>query len=99
MIKNGFLQQNAFDEVDVYSVPEKQIQILQLIMLFYERALAVIKLGAPLPQITALPVREEIIRVKTSVPNDKLKLIKEVENHLDEQMGSIERMYRKVGTV
>ena len=99
MIKNGFLQQNAFDQIDVYSVPEKQIQILQLMMLFYQRALAVVKLGAPLPQITVLPVREEIVRIKTTVPNDKLEMIKEVENHLDEQLGNIERMYRKVGTV
>ncbi len=96
MIKNGFLQQSAFDEVDVYSVPEKQILILQLIMEFYRRAAAIIKMGAPLIRITDLPVREEIIRIKTSVPNDKLDQIGIVEAHMNEQLSSIERLYRKV---
>ncbi len=96
MIKNGFLQQSAFDKIDVYSVPEKQILILQLIMNFYSRALAVIKDGAPLVRISALSVREEIIRIKTSVPNDKLEMIQTVERHFDEQFSELEKLYRKL---
>ena len=80
MIKNGFLQQNAFDAIDVYSVPEKQIQILLLMMEFYNRGAAVIKAGAPLSKVNALPVKEEIVRLKTTVPNDKLEMIKETES-------------------
>src|SRR5574344_800309 len=99
MIKNGFLQQNAFDAVDVYSVPEKQIQILMLMMDVYTRALQIIKQGAPLLKITALPVREEIVRIKSSVPNDKLDMIKDVQSHLEQQMGDLERMYRKVEAI
>ena len=95
MIKNGFLQQSAFDSVDVYSVPEKQIAILLLIMRFYERGLSVIKAGAPLPTVTSLPVKDEIVRLKSSVPNDKLEMIKETESHLDEQIGNLERQYRR----
>ena len=99
MIKNGFLQQNAFDEVDVYSVPEKQIQILQLIMSFYKRSLEIIRQGAPLLKISSLPVREEIIRIKTTVPNDRLEMIQAVESHMDEQLSSLERIYRKVEAI
>jgi len=94
MIKNGFLQQNAFDAVDVYSVPEKQIQILLLIMNFYNRGLAVIKAGAPLSKVATLPVKDEIVRLKSSVPNDKLEMIGEVQNRLDEQMSNLERLYK-----
>ena len=93
MIKNGFLQQSAFDAVDVYSVPEKQIAILLLIMTFYERGLAVIKAGAPLPTVVSLPIKDEIVRLKSSVPNDKLEMMREVEERLDEQMGNLERQY------
>ncbi|MGN0717340.1 V-type ATP synthase subunit A [Treponema berlinense] len=96
MIKNGFLQQNAFDAIDVYSVPEKQIQILLLMMEFYNRGAAVIKAGAPLSKVNALPVKEEIVRLKTTVPNDKLEMIKETESRFEEQMGGLERMYSKV---
>ena len=99
MIKNGFLQQNAFDDIDVYSVPEKQIAILMLMMKFYKRALEVIRLGSPLLKVTELTVREEIVRLKSSVPNDKLEQIAEVEGRLDEQFGNLERAYRKVGTL
>ena len=95
MIKNGFLQQSAFDAVDVYSVPEKQIEILVLMMAFYKRALAVIKQGAPLLKVNALPVREEIVRIKSTVPNDKLEMVKDIEGHLDAQMGELERMYKR----
>ena len=99
MIKNGFLQQNAFDEVDVYSVPEKQIQILQLMIQFYRRAISVIKQGCPLIKINSLACKEEIIRLKTSVPNDKLEMIKEVENRFENEFGNLERLYRKVETI
>jgi V/A-type H+-transporting ATPase subunit A len=95
MIKNGFLQQSAFDAIDVYSVPEKQVQILLLIMNFYKRGLAVIKAGVPLPKVASLPVKDEIVRLKSSVPNDNLSMLKDVEGHLDEQMGNLERMYRR----
>ena len=95
MIKNGFLQQSAFDAVDVYSVPEKQIAILMLIMTYYQRALKVIKAGAPLPTVVALPVKDEIVRLKSQVPNDKLELMKEVEGRLDEQMDNLERQFKR----
>ncbi|MDR0555060.1 MAG: V-type ATP synthase subunit A [Treponema sp.] len=54
IIKDGFLQQNSFDEVDMYCVPAKQVRLLELIMNFHRRALACIKLGAPLIKITGL---------------------------------------------
>ena len=95
MIKNGFLQQSAFDVVDVYSVPEKQIAILMLMMTYYKRALAVIKAGAPLPTVTSLPIKDEIVRLKSSVPNDKLEQMKEVEGRLEDQMGNLERQYKR----
>ncbi|MCQ2594248.1 MAG: V-type ATP synthase subunit A [Treponemataceae bacterium] len=96
MIKNGFLQQNAFDDIDVYSVPEKQIMILSLIMEFYEKSLALIKGGAPLVKVTALPVREEIVRIKTSIANDKLSEITAITGHMTEQFEGLEKIYRKV---
>ena len=95
MIKNGFLQQSAFDSVDQYSVPEKQIRLLTLIMNFYEQALSVVKSGCPLLRVLELGVRDEIVRAKSSVPNDDLSVLKTIENHLEDQIGDLERMYRK----
>ena len=94
MIKNGFLQQNAFDNIDQYSVPQKQILILLLVMDFYEKALAVIKQGCPLTKIMELDVRNEIIRAKSVVPNDNMEELTAIQNHLEQQMGELERIYR-----
>ena len=44
-------------------------------------------------------LKEEIVRIKTSVPNDKLEMIKEVENHFESEFGNLERLYRKVETI
>ncbi|WP_428769882.1 V-type ATP synthase subunit A [Treponema sp. HNW] len=99
MIKNGFLQQNAFDEIDVYSVPEKQILILQLMMSFYKKSLAVIRQGAPLMKLTGLAVREELVRIKTSIANDKIGEIAAIAKRMDDEFASVERLYRKVETV
>lgn len=93
MIKNGFLQQNAFDDVDMYCSSEKQIKILELMMSFYHRALSVLKAGCPLTKIVALPVCDEIVRIKYSVPNNELDKIVDITNHFSGQFSELESVY------
>ena len=69
MVRNGFLQQSAFDEVDMFCVPEKQVRILKLILGFHDRALALVKKGIPLAEITALGSRLSLVRLKTTAAN------------------------------
>ena len=95
MIKNGFLQQNAFDDVDQYSVPEKQILLLSLIMDFYTASCELISAGCPLLRISELPVRNEIVRAKSAVKNEDTKAFAEIKAHLDSQMSELMRTYRK----
>lgn len=99
MIKNGFLQQNAFDEIDMFSVPEKQILILLLIMEFYKRSTVIIKNGAPLAKITSLPCREDIIRLKTSYANTDIAGIRSVQSKMENQLDELERLYRRLDTL
>ena len=70
MIKNGFLQQNAYDEIDMFCVPEKQVRILKLIMDFHARALAIIRLGAPLLKLRDLSVQGEDRARQVAVANE-----------------------------
>lgn len=95
MIKNGFLQQNAFDAIDAYSVPQKQLKILLLVMDFYAKALDVVKAGCPLLKVSELSVRNEIVRAKLTVPNDNMDMLTVIGSHLEEQFAELERMYRK----
>ncbi len=89
MIKNGFLQQNAFDDVDKYCSTEKQIVILELIMEFYDKALDALKKGYALPKIITLPVCNELVRIKYDYPNDKVEEIQNVRTHMDTQFADL----------
>ncbi|EFW38521.1 V-type ATP synthase subunit A [Treponema phagedenis] len=94
MIKNGFLQQNAFDSIDVFSVPEKQVLILVIIMEFYERAMVSIKRGAPLIQITALNCVEKIIRIKTTYENEDIAGIQAVGEQMRKEFEELDSVYK-----
>jgi V/A-type H+-transporting ATPase subunit A len=94
IIKNGFLQQNSFDEVDMYCVPAKQVRLLELIMEFHERSMTCIKLGAPLFKITSMSIREELSRLKSSVKNDDAEGLAEFERNLRTSLDELERSCR-----
>ena len=70
MLREDFLQQNAFDEVDTYCAPTKQYQMLKTILLFYKESLAAVNRGAPISTIASLPVKEEIGKMKY-IPQDE----------------------------
>jgi V/A-type H+-transporting ATPase subunit A len=95
MIKNGFLQQNAYDAVDMFCAPDKQVKILKLIMDFYARALVIIQLGAPLLKIRELACQERIVRAKLTIKNNELSLLTEIESLMTSEMDELERSYRK----
>ncbi|MGN0738317.1 V-type ATP synthase subunit A [Treponema porcinum] len=99
MIKNGFLQQNAFDDIDMYCSSEKQIMILELIVKFYRKALNVVKNGCPLTKINSLSVSNDIVRIKMDIPNDKLDKIQEIQLRMDTQFSELESVYNKAVTL
>ena len=63
-IREDFLHQNAFDEVDTYSSFEKMVKLMELIMHFHNQAEDALKNEVPMLDITVLPVREKIARAK-----------------------------------
>jgi V/A-type H+-transporting ATPase subunit A len=93
LLREGFLQQNALDEVDAYSTVQKQIRMLNLILHFHSRAQRVIKRGAPVVVIHDLPVVNTLIRMKTLVTNDELGKLDEIRKEIDEQVDQLEMEY------
>ncbi len=93
MIKVGFLQQSAYDEVDTYSVPEKQLKILRLILRYFDLAYELIKKGVPIFVIRNMKIIPSILRIKMSVPNDKLSKIEVIEEEMIEEFKTIEKEY------
>ncbi len=95
MIKNGFLQQNAYDDIDMFCVPDKQVRILKMIMDFSARALSIIQIGAPLVKIRELSCMERIVRAKSVISNDQPEKLAEIESLMIAEMEELERSYKR----
>ena len=94
LLREGFLQQSALDPVEAYSPVQKQILMLDLILHFHQRAQRVIKGGALIVVIRALPVVSTLIRMKSLVANDQLAKLDDIRTQIDEQMDQLETEYR-----
>ena len=93
LLKEGFLQQNAFDEVDMYCVPQKQMRLLRAILTILDRSREIINRGAPLHQITRLPCIQRVLRSKSRIPNTKLEEFTELEEEVRRELDELERQY------
>ncbi|MBF1174126.1 MAG: V-type ATP synthase subunit A [[Eubacterium] sulci] len=71
-IREDFLNQNSFDEVDTYSSLRKQYLMMRLVMSFYEKAKVALEKGANVEDLIAMPSREPIGRFKYT-PEDKIE--------------------------
>ena len=63
-IREDYLHQNAFHEVDTYTSPAKQAMLLRLIIGYYEKSLDALSKDASFNRLASLPVREDIGRFK-----------------------------------
>lgn len=86
-IREDFLQQNAFHEVDTYSSLNKQNLMLKMVLAFYDEGKRALDNGVYLREILALPVRDRIARAKY-LPEERISeindIIKELQNSIDE---------------
>lgn len=64
MIREDFLQQNAFSETDAYSALEKQHLLLKLILTYHTLGLEALASGASMASVFSVPAREKIGRAK-----------------------------------
>jgi len=90
----ALLQQNALDPVDTYCSPKKQFKMLKIIVDFYHLADRVVNKGAPIFKITQLPITEEIMRMKTAVPNEKVKDLDVLEGRMQKIFAELEGSLR-----
>ena len=86
-LREDFLHQNAFHEVDTYASMDKQYKILKLILNMHERSQEALKKDVTVQRLSELPVREEIARARY-IPEGELAKIDEITTHVDEQVGA-----------
>lgn len=93
LIREGFLQQNALNPVDSYTSPERQDAMLRAIARFHDRGQRLVALGGPILKVRSLPVVDSLLRMRTTIPNEKVEEIGQVEREIDEQTSEVEREY------
>ncbi len=90
MIREDYLQQNAFDEVDTYTSFKKQVALLTNILTFDEEANRSLNLGAYFTEIMngTVELRDQIARSKF-IPEDQLEAIRSLDTAIREKLHEI----------
>ncbi|KZX15889.1 V-type ATP synthase alpha chain [Methanobrevibacter cuticularis] len=89
MIREDFLQQNAYDDVDTYCSPSKQYEMLKTIVLFQKEATSALNRGVESKSIIDLPIKEEIGRMKFVAEDIFPEKVKEIQADIVKQCSEV----------
>ena len=87
-IREDFLHQNSFHEIDTYTPLRKQYLMMKLVRAFYEKSVDALNKGADMNALIAMPVREKIGRYKYTTDADIESEYKNVEEELDKEVAA-----------
>jgi len=93
LFRNAFLQQNAFDKVDMFSTIGKQTRMFHIILTYWRRGTEAIKRGATLVKLRKMKVYGDITRMKFTVPNEDLSELDRIEARLERSFDQLESIY------
>lgn len=89
-IREDFLHQDAFHEIDTFSSLKKQFMMMDLVLSYYDKSVEALDQGASLNSLITLPVREEIGRFKYTPEKDLKEKFDAVSKELDKEIGEAE---------
>ncbi|MBQ6265024.1 MAG: V-type ATP synthase subunit A [Clostridia bacterium] len=93
-IREDFLHQLAFHEVDTYTSLRKQFIMMSLILEYYDCASSALENGADIEKLISVPVRESIGRFKyiheNDIENEYARISLEIKNEIKEVIDSKE---------
>lgn len=87
-IREDFLQQNAFHEVDTFTSTKKQNKMLNLVLAFYEEGLKALENGVYLSELEKMEVRDQIARAKY-IREEDIDKIDEILENLKKEINSL----------
>ncbi|MBR5839961.1 MAG: hypothetical protein IKZ84_15585, partial [Victivallales bacterium] len=93
IIKNAFLQQNSFDDIDMYCSPAKQTWMLRLLSTFISRTRNLIKKGVTLAEINDIPALPRLLRMKSEIKNDDKAAMADLERQINSALSAIEEKH------
>lgn len=89
VIRVGFLQQNAYHEIDTYVPLQKQLRMMQVILRLYDGVKAAVDKAVPLSQFTATGVFDSLVKMKYEIPNDDLSGFAKYEQEIDAAIAKV----------
>ncbi len=92
-LREDFLQQDAFDDIDTYCPLQKQYHMLRNVLHFHHKAEEALQAGVSVKDIVSLPIREKISRMRF-IPPDRLDEIKAIYDEID---AAFENLMKKGG--
>ncbi len=87
MIREDFLHQNAFMEIDTYTSLPKQFKMLDAIIRYHDKCREALAAGADIDMLCELDVLERIARSKL-IPEDKLDEFDSIMKDIDDQVAA-----------
>ena len=90
LIRVGFLQQNAYHDIDTYVPLAKQQKMMELILRLYDGIKLSIEKAIPLSQFTATGVFDALVKMKYEVPNDDLSKFEDYTALIDRAIAQVE---------
>lgn len=89
MIEIGFLQQNAYDDVDAYCSPQKQFNMMKMFVQFHQEALKAVRNGVPLAKIRGMQVIAPMLRAKFAIKSEDLGKLDALAKQMFDEFNSI----------
>lgn len=88
MIREDFLHQNAFHEIDTYSRIDKQHKMIDVIQYFYTKGKEYLQKGVNIVDVENMKVRDRIARMKYT-PIEKIENIDAIKKEIDEEFENL----------
>ena len=89
MIREDFLQQSAFHEIDTYCPGKKQYDMLRLVLDFSDKIQQAVEKNVHMDDILTMKSCENLARMKTVPNKDFEKKFKDIEKELDNELESL----------
>ncbi len=95
IIRQGFLQQNAFHAEDTYVPMEKQLKMMEVILYLNTRIKELVEHSIPISLLDQTGIFEELIKMKYTVPNNDLSKISIIRTDIDTAIDNIISAYKE----
>ena len=89
MVREDFLQQNAFTDIDGFSSYDRQEKLLAIILSYDKLCRAAIGQGAPAAKLFEIPAREKIGRAKSVPVDDYPQVYRQIQAEMEQQIEAI----------